>query len=114
MDADKRKTLDEAWEIRKELWKKGSAKIVQANKEWEEIKSFPGTSRIGLWYGVSEASAHAADLTAEGYTTRLDADKIWHDAVVSILGEKTKVTWGFDDAAKGYDCVLDNGEVFKA
>lgn len=114
MTEDQMQKLQVAWLKRKELWAKGSAKIIEGNKLWEEIKQLPGAARISIWYAFSEMSCEAADTVSKGYSLRLDADRIWHDAVAINCGPQTKVTWAYDDTAKGYDCTLETGEIFKA
>jgi len=114
MTTEQKLLLDEAWAMRKELWAQGSARVVKGNKLWEEIKQLPGAARVSIWYAFSEMSCEAAREVAKGYAIRLDADKLWHDNISKIVGPQTKVTWTYDDQAKGYDCTLETGEVFKA
>ncbi len=114
MEDAKLNLLQEAWAKRKELWTKGSALIVEGNKLWEEIKGLPGAMRIGIWYSVSEMGAEAAAKVSAGYNLRMEADKIWFDAVTNEVASNPKATWTYDATAKGYDCTLETGEVFKA
>lgn len=107
-------TLTEAWEERKKLWAAGSKKIENGNALWKEISALPGAARVTVWYSFSEMSCDAARMVYEGYTLRQEGDCIWHEAVIKAKGVKAKLTWIYDDQAKGYMCTLDSGEEFKA
>jgi hypothetical protein len=109
-------TLQEAWEERKKIWAKGTRLIEDGNILWKEIATMPasGAVRVGVWFSLSEDSAQAAGMVFRGYENRVNADVIWHDALIENKGPKVKLTWVFDAEKKGYTCVLDSGEEFKA
>ncbi len=96
------------------MWAEGSRLIEEGNHLWKEVAALPGSVRIGIWFSLSETSAEAASTVSAGYTLRMAADALWHDAVMENKGPKTKVAWIYDNQAKGYDCILDSGEAFKA
>lgn len=107
--------LQEAWEKRATLWTEGSKLIEEGNLLWKELSTMPATGavRVGVWYELSEMSCDAAAKVSKGYGLRLEADSVWHDALVEAKGQKVKLTWVFDDQKKAYGCRLDTGEVFE-
>lgn len=106
-------TLDEAWAKRQALWLKGTALIADGNKMWKEIVNLPGSSRIGIWFNISESCKEAAKKVYDGYMLRTQADEIWHDAVIAAKGPKSRVTWENVPEKKADRCILDSGEVFE-
>lgn len=109
-------TLEEAWEKRKELWKQGTKLIEEGNQLWKELATMPasGSPRVSVWYQLSEMSCDAAAKVSRGYALRMEGDGIWADSVTEEKGKSCKLTWIFDDQAKGYTCLLDDGQEFKA
>lgn len=109
-------TLIDAWEKRKELWARGTELIVEGNQLWKELATMPasGALRVGVWFSLSEMSCDAAAKVSKGYALRMDADQIWADALLEAKGTKTKLVWVFDDMAKAYTCILEDGQEFKA
>lgn len=114
MTPEARATLDTAWSDRRIQWDAGTVLIHEGDAIWTEVKKLPGSVRISVWYAISESSCEAAEKVYNGYRLRTDADRLWHDAVAVICGMNTKVSWEYNDAAKGYDCKLETGEIFKA
>lgn len=106
-------TLEEAWASREKLWRQGTILIADGNKMWKEITALPGSTRVDVWLGISEASCEAANKVSRGYATRLEADQIWRDAIVEEKGDKCRLTWEFEDLKKAYRCILSTGEVFE-
>jgi hypothetical protein len=105
--------LDAAWQERGIKWREGSDMIEKGNLAWKEIASLPGALRVGMWFGVSEASYEAAKLVADGYKLRMDSDLIWHDALIADKGASAKISWEYVADKKAYRCILPTGEIFE-
>lgn len=112
MSQETQTALEAAWKEREKKWREGSALIVKGNQSFNEIMAIPGALRVVVWFGVSEASHEAAQQIADGYRLRMEADLIWHDAVVAAYGNAAKIRWEFIDEKKSYRCILPTGEVF--
>jgi hypothetical protein len=105
--------LHKAWEKRKGHWKHGTELIEQGDKHWKEVMQLPGSTRVGVWLGISEAAREAAREVFGGYTARLEGDQIWHDAVLEVKGKDARVSWEHVPEKKAYRCILSTGEVFE-
>lgn len=106
-------TLQDAWKKRQELWSYGTQLIEAGDKHWKEVMALPGSTRVGIWLGISEASREAAREVFGGYSARLEGDQIWHDAVVAEKGKDCRLAWEHIPEKKAYRCTLSTGEVFE-
>lgn len=110
-------SLDDVWKTREGLWQTGTQLIQKGDKLFQEIKTLPGSMRVGIWLSVSEMSAEAAQLICDGYKMRRDADAAWAKALESMavsLGiPDLKVFWEWDPEKHSNRCRLSTGEIFE-
>lgn len=110
---EKRKSLDAAWAKREAAWKEATARIEAGNRLWKDIVNLPGSSRVDVWFSISEACLEAAEAVRQGYERRLQSDLVWRDALLSVYGSSCRVSWEWVPERKSNRCTLNTGEVFE-
>ena len=91
------------------LWAEGHKLRAEGAKLWAEGDKLRAEGDK-LWAEGDKLRAEGAKLWAEGDKLWAEGDKLWAEAILEVYGN-IKLKWKL--CGNGYDCQLENGEIYR-